>query len=481
MKISQLFNLDKTQFELDFVDVDIEHDNWLFLDPFFISTRNDPWSVDATRVIKSFFQYIIDLTKSGDIKQAKSYFTHLNEPNETCLGMSKGNPRGNGVGNDNAEKIFDSLLTSKAMETGLVENLEDSAIFIDGIARDKVSDVTTNIIRRNLIEYTKNQCDLWGIPITNNCPSGFYWDQNSKKWDQSYTERLVIKNKLFLLVPKNSVTFYKDYIDQKYYQHYVLNFLQDEHMKNNSPLVQHRKLKDGTIHSFVTKKDIKEKDSPFSKELLREFTRKHPDIFANFRNEKKGSVKPLSNEQLTNISLNEVVEYLVKRLDEIQSGGDEASKYHRLMIGVLELIFYPHLTNPIKEREINEGRKRIDITMDNAATNGFFHQLHDIHKIASRFVYIECKNYSDDPENPELDQLSGRFSVNTSNFGILACRVVNNKKLMSQRCVDLYKQKRELIIVLDDGEIKEMLNHLLLDPSYIDSYLCERRREIELS
>ncbi len=482
MKISEIFGLNKSQYELDFVDIDIETDHPLFLDPFFISTRVDPWSVNADRTIKSFFQFVIDLIKSGNISGARSIFTHLNEPNETCLGISRDKPRGNGMGDDNATQIFNSILSSKAVETGLVEDLQDSAIFIEGIGRDKVSDATTNIIRRNLIEYTKNQCDLWGIPLTKNAPSLFFWDQNLKRWSQAHVERLIIKNRLFLLVPKISVTFYKDYVDQQYYQHYLLNFLQDEHLANNSALVQYRKAKKNTPpEPYVTKKDIMEKDTPFSKELLRDFTKRHPDVFKDFKSNKSKQVIPINNANLTEVSLKEIIEHLTETLENIRTGGEDAQKYHKLMTGILELIFYPNLVNPIKEREINEGRKRIDIVFDNSAKKGFFNELHTTKEITSLYIMIECKNYEDDPNNPELDQLSGRLSVNRGKFGLLTCRTINNKDVIKKRCIDYWKDKKELLITLDDNEIISMLKALLTPGQDPEALLYDKQREIILS
>ncbi|MFH0907077.1 MAG: hypothetical protein V1829_02385, partial [bacterium] len=178
----------------------------------------------------------------------------------------------------------------------------------------------------------------------------------------------------------------------------------------------------------------------------------------------------------------ELIDYLITSIKKITTGGEEAGEYHKLIIGILELIFYPNLTNPVKEREINEGRKRIDITFDNAATSGFFHGIHDIHKITSRYVFIECKNYSEDPKNPEIDQLAGRFSVNSSKFGILVCRKIDKKKLFLKRCSDLWKQKNELILPITDEDIIAVLNSVKEGVAHPEEELLNNlRREVILS
>ena len=482
MKISQIHKPNKTQHELDFVDIDPLKDKAVFLDPFFISTRPQPWCVDSSRTIKSFFQYAIDLIKSDEVDKARALFVHLNEPNETCLGMSRSKPQGRGAGDDDSRRIFESILESRAVQTGLVEDLEDTAIFIDRIARDKVSDMTTNIIKKHLIDYTKSQCELWDIPLTNDVPSGFFWDSINKRWENMHTDRLVVKNKPLLLVPKIAVSFHKEYIDQKYYQHFALNYLQGEHLAKNSGLVRERTLKDGSKHRYVTKKDIKEKEAPFSKEFLREFTKNHPEVFKNFRKEKAQSVQPIGNDDLEDIDIGVLVDYLISSLNSLVAGGENASTYHKLIIGILEFIFYPSLNNPVKEKEINDGRKRIDITFDNSANGGFFHTLHNVHQITSRYIFVECKNYSEDPKNSEIDQLAGRFSVNTSKFGFLVCRTISDKNLFLKRCQDLWKQKNELIIPLTDQEIIAVLKNIKAGQVRTEEQLLnDLRRKVILS
>ncbi|ENF2316953.1 restriction endonuclease, partial [Escherichia coli] len=101
--------------------------------------------------------------------------------------------------------------------------------------------------------------------------------------------------------------------------------------------------------------------------------------------------------------------------------------------------------------EIHEGRKRIDITYVNEAKYGFFHWLLQ-HYICPK-IYIECKNYTSDIANPELDQLSGRFSHNRGKVGILICRKITDKQLFRQRCKDTAADGRGFILAIDDDDL----------------------------
>ena len=481
MRVSQIFGLQKTQFELDFVDIDPDSDTTLFLDPYYIAKSEFAFAINAHRTLRSFFSFLLNLLNQDKINQAREIFSYLGEPNETCLGFSENHPEGKGVGPTDTEKIFESLLQSKAVKTGLMEDIEDFRIFVPGIDKDKMSDMTTNIIRKHLIDYTQNQCRLWGMPLQANVPSGYYWARKKREWVNEYTEMLIINGKKILLVPKRIVSFSKVYTPQKYLQHFVLNFLQNEHLRLNTNLVQIKKYKSGREEPYVTKKSVKYSVGDIDKDWLAKFTQDHPEVFKDFRERSAKSLKVVLNEDIGDGTLCDIIQYLREKLLSIPSGNQDATMYHRTVIGILELLFYPSLSSPQVEREIHEGRKRIDITFDNSAERGFFFRLNSVYNTPSQFIMVECKNYSRDVENPELDQLSGRFSPNRGKFGLLLCRTINDMDLFLKRCSDTYKDDRGVIIPLVDQDLINMLEGFMEQGSQVwESLLMDRFRRIAL-
>jgi hypothetical protein len=128
------------------------------------------------------------------------------------------------------------------------------------------------------------------------------------------------------------------------------------------------------------------------------------------------------------------------------------------MVGILEFIFFPALLYPRKEQEIHQGRKRIDILMENGATRGIFNRLHTVRKLPSAFVACECKNYTTEIANPELDQIAGRFSPNRGKAGFICCRRFEDRARFIARCRDTLKEDRGLVVAVDDATVDGWLS-----------------------
>lgn len=475
LKISEMFDLEATQFTLDFVDIDTEKDTPLFLDPSFIGLKKNRWAERAARTIRSFFETFVELYRVGKKEDARALLQYLHEPNETCLGLSKGRPRGNAIGEGDGDKLFLSIAQSKAVDTGIIEDLEDFRLFVPGIDKDKISDVTTNIIRMHLVTYTQEQCDLWGIPLTDGVPTGYYWSAADRGWSAGHGRMLIVDDRVILLTPKSIVSYAKRYSADKYHSRFVVEFLRHEHLRLGGALIQHRK--NGA--PYVTKQDIIKEEAPLSKAFLATFTQKHPEVFENFKEWFRSMSSSITNRELDETEPRAIVGYLKRRLTEIPPGQNSASEYHRMAMSILELLFYPDVVAPKKEREIHQGRKRVDFTMENAASTGFFTRLHMTHKVPSSFIFIECKNYSTDPANPELDQLAGRFDVNKGQMGLLMCRSVDNMPLLLQRCADAFDAQRDVMIPLTDADLLRMLDtYLEAQEAPYETLLTERFRSI---
>jgi len=323
---------------------------------------------------------------------------------------------------------------------------------IDGIGRDKISDLTTNIIRRQLVDYTKDQCLLHGIPMQQVAlPACF--DPNQQIWVARYAELPAWRQNPILLVPKAIVRSNPAYDYQRYYRQSVLPFLQAEHIDARSSLV--RTLRNGEFR--VYKKDL-EARYPCTKEFLYEFSRQHPEVLHQYREALERLERVDRNSEVDPADEQTIAAALAQAVRAIEPGSPRAHEYHSSMIGVVEFLFYPKLLYPKKEQEIHEGRKRIDIVMSNGAHDGVFHHLPSARQFPCAYVPFECKNYVTEVGNPELDQLAGRFSANRGRLGFLCCRHFEDRQLFIQRCTDTFTDGRGLILPVDDETVFRLLD-----------------------
>lgn len=478
-KLSEHFRLGLSQPSLDFVDTLTERDVLLFVDPYAISLRNDAWSNICLDHINSFFQTSIDLIKSGDEERAKRVLSNLKEPNETGLGYGTKARRGRGVSGGKALDLYDSLRQSRAAQTGLLTDLGELDLFIEGIGPDSLSDITTNLIKRPLVEYTQKQARLLGIPLREQVGLSRVWDIETASWVSMYCDLPVVDRSPILLVPKSSVRRSMTLNSQEFYSDFVLDYLEQEEIQRGSALVQVVK---SSGRQKVLKKDLHKKYK-FSKDFLAHFSAATPEVlqrYKNFYRDLPGGIGSLSDADILE-RFDETFDSrafalaLSDQLREIPGGSESATQYHRFMIGTLEFLFYPNLIYPDLEAEIHEGRKRIDILYTNASKSGLFERIQRGPQTRSHFVPVECKNYTREINNPELDQISSRFSRERGSFVIIFCRTLDKKARFIARCRDTAKDGRGVILPMDDEDIHALLTLVAENRrTSVDEFLNER-------
>lgn len=463
MRVSQIFKLGRSQPSLDFVDVRTDGDTPLFISPRALASVPSPWGHQCVLLVQSFFSSVIDLIKSGDDATAEYLLSALKEPNETHLGLSQAESRGRALGDESAHRVWMALQGSEAAKTGLLRDLEETALLIPGISVDIISDITTNIIRGPLIDYTQRCADIYGIPLQDGMASGPMWDPKSRDWVQDYVRLPKTPEGKLLLVPKAIVRRSPLYNLNEYYRHHLLEELRLNEFRANTSLV--RVLKDGT-RELPYKNKVAEKYGSKKEDVIRE-TLANPHVFEGYKSKKeKEPYSPLPHEQLADTEDTAPPDWegLLQNVLDIPVGREHAIAYEKAVEALLSALFYPDLTNPLPQSEIHDGRKRIDITYTNVSDAGFFYWL--ANHYPSAFMFIECKNYGSELANPELDQIAGRFSPSRGQVGIVVARAFKDKKKFLDRCKDTANDHRGFVLVLDDQDLRELVRARINDIDY---------------
>jgi hypothetical protein len=481
VQVSEHFRLGVTQPSLEFVDVDITGDTRAFIDPKVLKDVDSVWANECVSLLQDFFSTVVRKIMDGDRDGAVELLSHLGEPNETRLGLSTERANGNAVGDELSSEIGDALASSEAARTGLLEDLEDTALFIPNISFDRISDMTTNIIRPQLVRYTELMIEKYpSIVATEDVYVGPMWDRHTHSWKTPYFNVPIADGKPLVLVPKWLVRRKKTTFNPgDYLNHHILPELQEREFAANSSLVE--VLKNGRRR--VTKISVKRKeglarqpnaseDTPVraAKDLNLEVTLSKPELLDDYRQENPHALPPLTHSELaetTNTPPPNWDELLQKVLDT-PTGRADATRYHLAVEELLTALFYPALDFMKHEYKINQGRKRVDITYTNIARDGFFEWINRVVNAPAHEVYVECKNYTKDVGNPELDQMIGRFSDHRSRVGLMLYRSTGNQASIEASCRDTALAGSGFIIPINDNELAVLVNERKRNPDSID-------------
>lgn len=461
-RVSDYYQLGLTQPSLEFLDVQLAKDSKLFVDPRAFAALGTEWGDECVDLIRTFFDDVLQAIRNNDPQKARRLLSGLHEPKETRLGFSTNSFDGHGVGNELADSIYRSLAESEAVEHGLIENLEDTALMVEGIGVDRVSDITTNIVRAKLIEFTLEMAEKYEMELVE-ANSGPIWSQADNQWINEQVSMLVPEHRPLILIPRTIARWKMDYDPGEYYRAYVLPFLQGHELgRTRSPLVQVVQSGRNKGERYVTKKSV---DGHYRKELdggqkrvSVDVTRDYPHVFKQFQK----SRERLFRAPPTFMELHEKIGTpapdwadLLKGVLDVPPGRKYADDYHRAIEALLTPLFAGNLVDPKREKVTGGETQRIDVRYRNQSRSGFFRWFTDQFQKAP-FVPVECKNLNSDPGNEEVQQIASRLNKKRGLLGFIVCRKIDARERFLKRCrVELESDK--YIIGLTDSDLKALV------------------------
>lgn len=189
----------------------LTQDTLLFIDPFAVFKSKDALFKGCYSEMMYFFQKAFELIAHAggsntnlSYKKAESMLM-FPEVNAICLGYSK-TRRGSGTGPLWAKSLAKNINTVIANGVTEISHFEELGIFCEGIGPDRLSDMTSNLLKGRFITYTQRICNLHGIPMEKKRVQNAYFDYEYMRWcDGEYL--LPINpykgNSPVILIPKN--------------------------------------------------------------------------------------------------------------------------------------------------------------------------------------------------------------------------------------------------------------------------------------
>ena len=168
--ISSEYDIDPKKLEkLDVIDTQLTVDTNLFIDPLLLpASKHKEINTGAATAYEQRFEFIIKLLGASKVKgdltwrKAEKLFS-FSEVSWTCLGYSS-SVRGSGFGPELTSHTLQTAAQIVALGITDIDFFMGLSLFEEGIGPDRISDMTTNIILPNLMEFTIRQNRTLKIP-----------------------------------------------------------------------------------------------------------------------------------------------------------------------------------------------------------------------------------------------------------------------------------------------------------------------------
>lgn len=189
MLFSEYFNI-KCLGDEDWFNPILTQDTLLFIDPFAVFKSKDELFKDTYSEMMYFFQQVFELiAHAGGNKNNLSYkkaesMLLFPEENAFCLGYSK-TRRGSGTGPLWAKTLASNINSIIARGVTHISHFEELGIFCTGVGPDRLSDMTTNLLKNRFITYTQRICNLHEVPMKKVRVQNAYFDYEFKRWCDS--------------------------------------------------------------------------------------------------------------------------------------------------------------------------------------------------------------------------------------------------------------------------------------------------------
>ena len=425
-RLTDYYGISSAQAELDFAIPFFSEDIPLYVDPFLLWRSPSQQDQALHTSLVNSFNRLNWLLRKGRDGEAVQNLILASECDEVGLGVSL-TRKGKRIGEGAAREILE--LFRRIPEYGQFgfTHFEEIQLYVEGISRDRVSDIACNFLKSFLVDYTIEHCLKLGIPIVKVRLETLY-DYKEQRFAPDVEVELPVNPESgapILVVPKRWLRYvpwisFDDYFATACPKDDVINAQGSE---ERIQVLLFNRANYGAIAEYVKAKERTSADchnDPLFKQI--------PVISARRK-------------------LNEI-----KRLP---SGAENKAdkKYEDAVAQLMASLLYPHLDFAATQSRSEGGATIRDLVFYNNRSVDFLKEILDDYR--SRQLVMELKNVRA-IERDHINQLNRYL---TNEFGAFGVLVTRNPlpKAMFRNTVELWSGQRRCIISLTDSDLELMV------------------------
>ena len=437
-----------SQYEVDFVIPRIGVDVPLGIDPFLLYKSRDQEFRELHDLLLGMFNAGIAAVRDGALEDAARIFD-FPEVAAIGLGYASNSRRGSGVGSHIARLIIDTLRASPSLQERGVRHVEEMQLVSAGIGPDRISDITANVIKRYLINYTQRQCAIWNLPMTRGVPVTHIYNHATQAWEDAYEDLPVstADGSPILLVPRRLVRVlpwinYDDFVRTEF-NAYLASRRQ---AAQKARVQQGRPAAPTSTASLTGKRDVTVVTRA-DIGLIERYVRSREAEAANAHPAMEYKDEDACRDAAT----------LKERLAALPPGRDDAADYQRLILEILNFLFIPELIDGKPEVRTIDGTERRDIIFTNDSDETFWDYVRTTHD--SITVMFEAKN-TDELDLAAINQTATYLGDRIGRLGIIVTRQ-NPPEPVRRKIFSVWNDSapnRKVILTLCDDQVRELLD-----------------------
>jgi hypothetical protein len=365
------------------------------------------------------------LVRQGREEEAVEQLLIASECEEVGLGISR-NRRGKHIGRKQALDVLSLFRRIPYYQEYGFRHFEEIQLFVEGIGKDRISDIACNLMKSFLIDYTTQECRELGIAL-NTVEVAKVYEPGVRKFLPIKTELPVHPDtkKPLLLVPKRWL--------------------------RHTPYINY----DDYFRDYCPQDDITHEGEDIICVKVLTYNRDHYDIVDFYVREKERTFGDCKNDplfsQIPIISARRKLN-MIKKLPTGKEG--DADKTYEKAVGELfPSLLYPYLDFAQVQARTDSGVSIRDLIFYNSRKHPFLAEL--LNDYGSRQITMEMKNV-EKIGREHIDQINRYLTDELGKFGILITRHPL-KRAEFTRTIDLWSGQRKAIIAVTDADIEQMV------------------------